>query len=560
MTPPNPSPFLLPWRHRPRRRILRRVALAISILTSATVLFFLFGWRYGFTRLPEPERGIAVTNPFELTWSQVKPSNCWYWIRATGPDPAWSIQWGDPLERFRRAYSTVGLVAVTNQADVILWLQDNPSIERTYKAVLACPDRRTPAPEPSSELDDCPERIALRRLGSYALWLVSEAERKGAILEAFQHLLEAWQLRQMLSHDGLLGVHRDPAAVWRRLALKAPLPSHPDVVRLMASLEDMVASLPSLESAFCRQAWALRDELISKRIYMPQAIPLSAAPRSVRWLVTDAFAHAFSEILDNARSWCQWLFAKATGTTTDDAPSFSPLEPFDRPFCIAYYATMLGVTRTNDLARIYDACVSGIVARLRAGDPINAIAWAGNLRTHRDGGCLFSLDRPVVSHAAQRISSLPLDCDVSIRSQIVLLQSARLTLALRLYHETHSEWPQTLAQLVPDVLPQLPLDPFSGRPFLYRPMPDGYLLASVGRDQKSEGWLLSTNRLRDRGSNEHVFGAAEPDSALAAWKKEQEQPRMMDIRMLMRYGLLPKGSRLVLDTDINAEPTNGAPQ
>jgi len=60
-------------------------------------------------------------------------------------------------------------------------------------------------------------------------------------------------------------------------------------------------------------------------------------------------------------------------------------------------------------------------------------------------------------------------------------------LALRLYHHDHGCWPPSLDRLVPDYLPQAPIDPHSGRPFIYRPGSDDFHLYSVGKDGIDNG-------------------------------------------------------------------------
>ncbi len=60
-------------------------------------------------------------------------------------------------------------------------------------------------------------------------------------------------------------------------------------------------------------------------------------------------------------------------------------------------------------------------------------------------------------------------------------------LALRLYLAEHGELPKRLEQLVPDYLPELPLDPFSERPLVYRPDGSSWLLYSIGPDHKDDG-------------------------------------------------------------------------
>jgi type II secretory pathway pseudopilin PulG len=60
-------------------------------------------------------------------------------------------------------------------------------------------------------------------------------------------------------------------------------------------------------------------------------------------------------------------------------------------------------------------------------------------------------------------------------------------LAIDLYRARHGNYPQSLDQLTPDVLEQLPEDRLSGKPFGYRLLDDdphsrGYLLYSFGPD------------------------------------------------------------------------------
>jgi|GEM_PF-1799501 len=56
----------------------------------------------------------------------------------------------------------------------------------------------------------------------------------------------------------------------------------------------------------------------------------------------------------------------------------------------------------------------------------------------------------------------------------------RITAALAVYRSEQGEYPEQLTNLIPAVLPKLPIDLYSGKPFLYqRKNNDGYLLYSV---------------------------------------------------------------------------------
>ena len=62
-----------------------------------------------------------------------------------------------------------------------------------------------------------------------------------------------------------------------------------------------------------------------------------------------------------------------------------------------------------------------------------------------------------------------------------------VALALELYHRRHGSWPDKLSALVPDLLPAVPPDRFTGGPLLYRIVNGRPLLYSAGPDRKDDG-------------------------------------------------------------------------
>lgn len=74
------------------------------------------------------------------------------------------------------------------------------------------------------------------------------------------------------------------------------------------------------------------------------------------------------------------------------------------------------------------------------------------------------------------------------------MQSRRLLLALamRCYYLDHGNFPQALGELTPQYLDSVPLDPFSGSIFVYRRLPDGFLLYSIGPNGRDDGGLEKT--------------------------------------------------------------------
>jgi hypothetical protein len=59
------------------------------------------------------------------------------------------------------------------------------------------------------------------------------------------------------------------------------------------------------------------------------------------------------------------------------------------------------------------------------------------------------------------------------------LGTAQVATALRLYRDSHGDYPATLDAVLP-ILPQMPLDPFTGKPYLYRREGVGFVVYSVG--------------------------------------------------------------------------------
>lgn len=76
----------------------------------------------------------------------------------------------------------------------------------------------------------------------------------------------------------------------------------------------------------------------------------------------------------------------------------------------------------------------------------------------------------------------------AVRRAIVLL------LALEVHRAKSARYPSTLAELVPSHLAQMPLDPWTGKPFIYRANADGmgYILYSTGPDGQDNGGTVAT--------------------------------------------------------------------
>jgi len=64
---------------------------------------------------------------------------------------------------------------------------------------------------------------------------------------------------------------------------------------------------------------------------------------------------------------------------------------------------------------------------------------------------------------------------------------AKIAIALRLYRLKNGRYPETVSALVPEFIDKLPVDPFSGKDFIYRTEGRGFIVYSVGSNMKDDG-------------------------------------------------------------------------
>jgi hypothetical protein len=82
-----------------------------------------------------------------------------------------------------------------------------------------------------------------------------------------------------------------------------------------------------------------------------------------------------------------------------------------------------------------------------------------------------------------------------------VLDSARLGVACKIYRNAHGNFPEELAELVPDILKAIPFDPFTGKPYVHRRQDGGFIIYSLGsnlRDDEGRGTLNITQRVMDK--------------------------------------------------------------
>jgi hypothetical protein len=98
------------------------------------------------------------------------------------------------------------------------------------------------------------------------------------------------------------------------------------------------------------------------------------------------------------------------------------------------------------------------------------------------------------------------DAVMVVRNRTDAIQRlAMLEAAIRAFRAQHDQLPPFLDALVPEYLAAVPADPFSGKPFRYRPTEDGYLLYSVGFDGYDDGGLRIATPDARRGEKQDLF-------------------------------------------------------
>jgi len=76
--------------------------------------------------------------------------------------------------------------------------------------------------------------------------------------------------------------------------------------------------------------------------------------------------------------------------------------------------------------------------------------------------------------------------------EAVLLVS-RTGLACRLHKSRSGQYPDTLEALVPGILKEVPIDPFTGKPLVYRHEGEGFIVYSLGSNEKDDSGLSTFN-------------------------------------------------------------------
>jgi hypothetical protein len=416
-----------------------------------------------------------------VTWNHVTTNHAWYWFRAldhalanataparqsTGrrPEAAWghSGTWAQAVE----GWAQTGRLSEETRRGLGDWLERHPEIERCFRSVLASSDNRVPAPVESTLLD----RVWL--LSHYPLVAAASSESEGRWTDAFHALTDGWRFQARLTPPEEFAALFDErgadqlnaliARPWRRLALTGPSLPEPAVRRLLEDLAGVTNTLGSLEASYLR------------RVALDATA--GAAECQPNWArVRTAFRVAGLRLRQEFGSLTAGLLERLLGGRRPAPLKAEGIRHLGRPLSEWLVAVQRTVARPEDFECVREARLSHALAELR---PTQAafVAWP---RHDHWSSWRRALDRPAVWNSVRSLPE-PAALRESRAHWLVLLESCRLTLALRAYHDQHGRWPVDWNDLVPAILPAVPLDPFSGEPFGYEQTGDSWIFWSVG--------------------------------------------------------------------------------
>ena len=84
------------------------------------------------------------------------------------------------------------------------------------------------------------------------------------------------------------------------------------------------------------------------------------------------------------------------------------------------------------------------------------------------------------------LTILPQMSETCTRLQ-AFLRCQTTALAAERYRRRHDDWPASLDQLAPELMSAVRDDPYTGRPLIYRRLPDGVVIYAVGKDGVDDG-------------------------------------------------------------------------
>ncbi len=84
------------------------------------------------------------------------------------------------------------------------------------------------------------------------------------------------------------------------------------------------------------------------------------------------------------------------------------------------------------------------------------------------------------------------------------LDGLKLVCALKIYKKNNGYYPDSLAELVPSIIPELLLDEFTGENFIYRKQGKGFILYSLGPNEKDDDGISFEENIKKEGEKRDI--------------------------------------------------------
>jgi hypothetical protein len=183
------------------------------------------------------------------------------------------------------------------------------------------------------------------------------------------------------------------------------------------------------------------------------------------------------------------------------------------------FEKLLGISQervTADLADVY-RCLVNLADRPY--DVQHLQRFEGSVVPPLKRGGLIRLDDPVGYIIAKLTVPSFTRIIVQYCRRSAELRATAVVLALRQYQQAEQHLPQTLQDLVPKYLSEIPVDPFDGKPLRYRVSTDGrWIVYSVGPNQ------LDENGEQPKGDPRKYTDPG--DVIFCEWEPEKERERL----------------------------------
>lgn len=439
-------------------RLVKRAVLIIGGLVVAYGAVWVIGFRWGFTPLPEPPHGVRIEPLLPpLARNDLKPDNAaFYYMKAS-----------DLLDSYAQSKNSKAKKESSGQLEALLAGElpgDTKAIEHT--------------------LTDCREALDLGRAASDMSFCQMPLMTEGSTF-----IGRLRQLARLLVADGKLAQKNGDSdrAITNYLAV---VKLGTDCSKGGATLQSLVGTAIADMGTRAVRAWILQaattreaTERIIKSLTRNDHDRTPYA-ETLRNELKYAKKESSQQILKESGPWGRLLYSKRVTNRYFDAALGDLIQESDKPF--------------------WQSDTKHVVEKW---DPEGRQMWLGapNRPMQRN---LMAMTLAAISGTRKKVIQAELN-----------LTASEVVCALKAYELTHDKPPEQLADLVPDFLPSIPIDPFDGKPLRYRREGKEWVIWSVGSDLKDDkaAWHEFKYQTPDeeRKGGDIYFKSTEPQDDLA---------------------------------------------